>query len=959
MPGITADFVYTGRLSNDGKNKLEGLRLFDDQCNLIDEVLANPKWPAGDNTNTAERKTMERKSDLSWQSSAQAGGTPKSANSSGYVVYSGGGGGGTPTNTQHQTTSIAKILINEIQIAGVTANDEFIELYNPTANAVDLSSWSIQYRGSSAQSFSKKNFESGHSIPSGGYFLIAHKDFQQAETADMSYSLFALSGAGGSIFLVSNTATLTNGDEESIIDKVAYGSGNYLFPEGSAFTPVPPAGQSIQRKNFQDNGNNASDFEIQTCPSPKAPSRDCSAANQAPSAFFVYTPQNPQVGQEIIFNATSSTDSDGQIVSYEWSFGDGGTLISSSSTVSHIYSQFGSYQTSLTVFDNKSASSTPTVANIPVSISGADHIVISEILFNAQGSDEGKEFVELYNPTDNEIDLTNYSLRILTGDTISTELLAKFGSKTEDSVLIKGKSFFLVGFYSYIGNITADMTRTNSLPNSSSTVYLFNKNGGEVDVVFYSYAIDPGQSLERKAWVSNVCVLSRQNAEFLGNACDSNGDNDFDIREIPNPQNSLSLPEPRIAPTKPEKFGVQYAQNKMELSFEWDESRDYSGATSTLVYKIFDISNASTTLPVVESTSTATKITISEVGRDYQFSIQAFDADGLGSDAATSSINVLSFLSGLYFYQKNPQDGEILIDAYYGQYPFIPDLFNKGNTWKIAVFYLNSDAKNDLNNPSWQPNDLTDVLGLKYSQCAGGTGGNSLILPDINNCSGFPGGAVNMSFSFSQLAEDNHFIIRTVKSNGELGLDENDFITVAFYSVSSIPPSNPLNPDFQLVAKDKTKYYFGVEPERQKPIFNGEVIKNFDSANSKLNLSWPKAADADTPDNLLVYEIKYNNEDWASAGNVTGTSRLVSPGESFSISVRAKDDFNNYSTSTLSASWAYPLINFSLVQEVSGGWSANFGERNTISNASAANIQSVSPAGNLEFNKVVLRVKHL
>ena len=143
----------------------------------------------------------------------------------------------------------------------------------------------------------------------------------------------------------------------------------------------------------------------------------------------------------------------------------------------------------------------------------------------------------------------------------------------------------------------------------------------------------------------------------------------------------------------------------------------------------------------MESTSTTEKITINEVGRDYHFSIQAFDEDGFGSDEATSSISIPSFFSGLYFYQS-PQDSEILIDAYYEQYPFIPDLFNKGNTWKIAVFYLNSDAKNDLNNPYWRPNDLTNVLELRYSQCAGGTGGDSLILPDINNCSGFPGGGL-------------------------------------------------------------------------------------------------------------------------------------------------------------------------------------------------------------------------
>ena len=45
-PNVAADLIYSNTLNNSD----EGLRLFDNQCNLIDEVLANPNWPAGDNT---------------------------------------------------------------------------------------------------------------------------------------------------------------------------------------------------------------------------------------------------------------------------------------------------------------------------------------------------------------------------------------------------------------------------------------------------------------------------------------------------------------------------------------------------------------------------------------------------------------------------------------------------------------------------------------------------------------------------------------------------------------------------------------------------------------------------------------------------------------------------------------------------------------------------------------------
>ena len=55
VPNISADKIYSGALSDIN----ESLRLFDRDCNLIDEVLANPKWPAGDGEN---KKSMERNS---------------------------------------------------------------------------------------------------------------------------------------------------------------------------------------------------------------------------------------------------------------------------------------------------------------------------------------------------------------------------------------------------------------------------------------------------------------------------------------------------------------------------------------------------------------------------------------------------------------------------------------------------------------------------------------------------------------------------------------------------------------------------------------------------------------------------------------------------------------------------------------------------------------------------------
>ncbi|MDP2594177.1 MAG: MBL fold metallo-hydrolase [bacterium] len=71
--GLDAELIFTGSL----RNSNEGLRLYDNECNLIDEVPIAAKWPAGDN---ATKQTMERMRDLLWGTSIGVGGTPNKEN---------------------------------------------------------------------------------------------------------------------------------------------------------------------------------------------------------------------------------------------------------------------------------------------------------------------------------------------------------------------------------------------------------------------------------------------------------------------------------------------------------------------------------------------------------------------------------------------------------------------------------------------------------------------------------------------------------------------------------------------------------------------------------------------------------------------------------------------------------------------------------------------------------------
>ncbi len=183
------------------------------------------------------------------------------------------------------------IVISEIRVSGISANDEFIELYNPTDASIDLSSYSIQYRGSNSLNFYKKNFSAGSFIGPKAYYLIVSGEYAGSVDADMAHSSFNLSGAGGTIFLTGNNDLLTDNSATATvaIDRLAYGQGDYLFPEDTAYASAPAAGQSLERKavatstaetmaaggvheksgNNYDSNNNSNDFVLLITPEPQ------------------------------------------------------------------------------------------------------------------------------------------------------------------------------------------------------------------------------------------------------------------------------------------------------------------------------------------------------------------------------------------------------------------------------------------------------------------------------------------------------------------------------------------------------------------------------------------------------------------------------------------------------------------------------------------------------------------
>ncbi len=83
------------------------------------------------------------------------------------------------------------------------------------------------------------------------------------------------------------------------------------------------------------------------------------SVNNPPTAAFLYSPTLPLVSQWVQFDASASTDSDGSIASYAWSFGDG-SAVATGVVVYHQFATSGTFPVTLTVTDDDGATNAET-----------------------------------------------------------------------------------------------------------------------------------------------------------------------------------------------------------------------------------------------------------------------------------------------------------------------------------------------------------------------------------------------------------------------------------------------------------------------------------------------------------------------------------------------------------------------------------------------------------------------
>lgn len=272
-----------------------------------------------------------------------------------------------------QVTGSSNIIINEVlpNPKGTDNEDEFIELKNIGTETVSLVGWKL------GDSSSKRYEIKQGSIKPEGYII-----FKRSMTG------IALNNTGG--------------------DEVKLFSSNNALINQTKYNDSAGEDESYSRR---EDGSWAWSTKI-------TPGKENIVEGKSAAPIInIDVDTEVAVSEAILFDASDTTDPDGDEMIFSWDFDDGKS--DEGDVVEHRFAKEGVYSVTLTVSDSQGNNSEKQVVITVktgydfvggyLSTDDVSKIEISEIVPNPEGSDT-TEFIELYNPTDEDIDLGGLKL---------------------------------------------------------------------------------------------------------------------------------------------------------------------------------------------------------------------------------------------------------------------------------------------------------------------------------------------------------------------------------------------------------------------------------------------------------------------------------------------------------------------------------------------------------------------
>ncbi len=552
--------------------------------------------------------------------------------------------------------SYPPLLISEVQAAGASdEKQEFVELYNPNASAIDLTGWYVQKKtatGTSWSSYASSTLFKNKLISAGGYFLVAREGYY---------------GGVGNVFtsasITDNNSFVLRDPNGDAADKVGFGSPQDY--EGSP-APAPTAGQSIGRKIAagieQETDNNLTDFEVQKL-TPRAQNETYVPVIITPSDTLApttsFTVVAKQKSPEFTINFTI-TDPVGVVAPsgiaqyvFRWQESTEGStwhednlaVVSGSPLVQAFTRQFTGEDEKTYYFQVKAKDNSGNESDWSPEIPASTTVAVSKkILINeiqTGGVIAKDEFIELYNPYEVAVDITGFALKKKTVTGTESNLIS-VSSKNFDGKMIPAKGYFLIappdngdGTKNYTGSTVPDArySGTSFSIAANNTVLLYDSYGDVIDKVGYGSAIDA----EGSATVNPPDKLSIER-KMIGQDTNNNAD-DFRISALSTPGKSFM--QVQIQHATDYKGNITYAgvEPYYKERITWN-----SGSPNVAEYEVQYRLNGGNWQAWLKTTDTsgefAAYTSLLETETVYEFRVRAKDISGNYSDWAVASADI-------------------------------------------------------------------------------------------------------------------------------------------------------------------------------------------------------------------------------------------------------------------------------------------------------------------------------
>lgn len=521
-------------------------------------------------------------------------------------------GGYSFTTTQTGTGGTGTVVFSEIfyDTPGTDSDEEWIELYNGGSGSLDLAGYTITDNNGTGSSYT---FPAGSVIGAGSYFVVASNEAGFTAIYGIAASQY------GSIPALNNSGDaliLTDGSGAEV-DAVAWeGGASSGVPTGWGNGPTAATGESIYRSPVTTDTDTGADWAV--APNNGDPANIPAADVTSPVITSIASSSITETEATITWTTDEAATS---VVNYGPTAALGSVESGTGSVTSHSVTLTGltpgtEYFFKVESADQSGNVSTSSQTSFTTVTPAIAEVLFSEIFYDTPGTETDEEWLEVYNTTASNLDISGYTIVDNNGTGASYTFPSGSVIAPNDYFTIARTALGFQALYA------ADAHQYGSLPalnNSGESLLLLDDTGSTIDQVAWEGGASAGVPA---GWGTGPTAAEGESIVRVSLTTDT--DTDADWTTAPNNGDPASLPLADVtAPVISAVVSSGITETEATITWTTDE------ASSTQV-------NYGTTTSYGSSVSgsglvTSHSITISGLTAGTQYYYQVVSTDDVGN----------------------------------------------------------------------------------------------------------------------------------------------------------------------------------------------------------------------------------------------------------------------------------------------------------------------------------------